>query len=101
MAWVVVSSVVFGVGGAFMKSAEGFQRAWPSVAALACFVVGAALLTMAIKSDGLSTAYSMGLGVEALVSIAIGRYVFGEHLAGSQAVGVALILAGVLAVRVG
>ncbi len=65
MAWVVVSSVVFGVGGAFMKSAEGFHA---------------------------RVAERRGPG---------GRYVFGEHLAGSQAVGVALILAGVLAVRVG
>lgn len=101
MAWVVLSSVTFGLGGAFMKSCDGFARVWPSVAAIACFLVGAVLLTMAIQSDGLTTAYSLGLGVEALVSIALGRYVFGEHLAGAQAFGVVLILAGVLAVRAG
>lgn len=96
-----MSSVTFGFGGAFMKASDGFARAWPSIAAMACFLVGAVLLTMAIQSDGLSTAYCLGLGVEAIVSIALGRYVFGEHLAGMQCVGVVLILAGVLAVRVG
>jgi small multidrug resistance pump len=101
MGWVVAASVTFGLGGAWMKGSDGFARLWPSVAALACFLVGAALLTMAVRSDGLSTAYTLGLGMEALVSIALGRYLFGEHLAGGQAVGVGLILAGVVAVRAG
>jgi multidrug transporter EmrE-like cation transporter len=99
--WVVAASVVFGLGGAFMKASDGFARAWPGVIAILCFVVGAALLTMAVRADGLSVAYTVGLGLEAIVSVALGRYLYGEHLAAAQGVGVGLILLGVLAVRLG
>lgn len=101
MWWILTASGAFGVGGAFMKSSVGFERLGPSIGALICFMIGAALLTMAVRAEGLSSAYTIGLGVEAVISVGIGRWLYDEQLHRPQLVGVALILGGVAAVRAG
>lgn len=99
MVFVVVASLAFGVGGAFMKASNGFTRLWPSVTVAALFVVGSVMLARAIRDDGLSTAYIVGLGVEALVAIGLGLALFGEQLTVPRAAGLLLITAGVAVVR--
>lgn len=99
--WIVLSSLAFGIGGAFMKAADGFARVVPSVMALICFAVGAVLLTMAMRAETLTGAYTVGLGVEAVVSVGLGRWLYGEQLHRPQVIGVLLILGGVAAVRAG
>ena len=47
------------------------------------------------------TTYVLGLGLEALVSIAVGLLLLGEHLSVAQASGIVLILAGLAAIRAG
>jgi small multidrug resistance pump len=101
MFWILTASGAFGVGGAFMKSSSGFERMLPGIVALLCFLVGAALLTMAVRAEGLSTAYTIGLGIEAVLSVFMGRWLYQESLAAPQMLGVAMILGGVAAVRVG
>jgi multidrug transporter EmrE-like cation transporter len=98
---VLAASMAFAVGGAFMKAADGFTRPWPTVAVVALFVLGAFLLTCAVQKSGLSTAYTIGLAVEAIVSIILGVRLFGEHLSPAKLIGVALILVGVAGVRFG
>jgi len=100
MANVVGASLAFSVGGALMKSSNGFNRLAPSIMVGALFVVGAALMAKAVTHDRLSTAFVMGLGVEAIVSVGIGAMVLGERMHLSQWTGVALILIGVGVVRV-
>jgi multidrug transporter EmrE-like cation transporter len=99
--FVVVASLAFATGGALMKVSAGFTRAWPSVAVAALFVLGAFLLARAVGTEGLSTAYTYGLGVEAIMSIVVGMSVFGERLTPVQLVGLALIVVGVAGVRLG
>jgi multidrug transporter EmrE-like cation transporter len=101
VAFVLAASGAFAVGGAFMKASLGFTRVWPSLAVVALFVLGAFLLTRAVQLAGLSTTYAIGLGVEAVMSTILGRYLFGEHLSSSQLLGVSLIVAGVVGVRLG
>lgn len=98
---VVAASVAFGCGGAFMKSADGLSRPWPSAAVVASFLVGAVLLARAVRTEGLAVAYTMGLGVEAVVTLVLARYVFGEHLSVNQLAGIGFIIAGVAGVRWG
>ena len=97
---MILASLAFALGGACMKLSDGFSRPWPS-AAVAVLFLAAVLLGFAIGSEGLSTAYTIGLGIEAVASIALGRWMFGEHLTGTQLVGLVLILAGVVSVRFG
>jgi multidrug transporter EmrE-like cation transporter len=99
--FVVVASLAFGVGGGLMKLSAGPHGAWPVIGAAALFVVGALLLTRAVRTEGLSVAYMAGLGIEGLVSVGIGRYVFAERLTPPQAIGLGLIAIGIASLRLG
>lgn len=101
MGWVIGASAAFGIGGAWMKSADGFEHVVPAALAIAAFVIGALLLIVAVREQGLTSAYTVGLGVEALISVGLGRWMFGERLHTPQTVGVLLIVAGAGALRLG
>jgi multidrug transporter EmrE-like cation transporter len=99
--FIVGASVAFGVAGALMKLSDGLHRAWPTIGIAALFVVGGLLLGRAVSTQGLSVAYMAGLGIEAVLSVAIGRYAFGERVTGPQALGLLLIVAGIASLRFG
>lgn len=101
MAWVLAGSAAFSVGGIFMKSSDGLTRLWPSVSLVVLFIVGAVMLALAVRSQGLSVAYTAGLGVEAVIAVGLGRYLFDEPVRAVQALGIGMILVGVAAVRYG
>jgi multidrug transporter EmrE-like cation transporter len=101
VAAVILASLAFAIGGAFMKASDGFSRPWPSAGVAVLFLAGAVLLGFAVGAEGLSTAYTIGLGIEAVVSIGLGHWMFGERLTAPQVLGVVLILAGVVSVRIG
>ena len=101
MATLILASVAFSAGGAFMKPSGGFTRLGPSLAVVACFLVGAVLLTRAVSQGNLSTTYVIGLGLEALVSVGVGLLLLGERLTALQTVGLACILVGLVVVRTG
>ena len=101
MGYVLAASIAFGVGGALMKVSDGLHRVWPAATIGVLFLVGAVMLGRAVQREGLTVASVAGLGIEAALSVVIGRYVFGEHLTIVQAAGVVLILGGVLSLRLG
>ena len=101
MATIIIGSVAFSIGGAFMRLSEGFTRLWPSVIVATCFVVGAAFLAKAVNRGGLSTTYVIGLGLEALISVGIGLALLGERLTGAQTAGIAIILVGLATLKNG
>jgi small multidrug resistance pump len=101
MATIIIGSVAFSVGGAFMRLSDGFTRLWPSLIVATCFVVGAGFLARAVNHGGLSTTYVIGLGLEALISVGIGLAVLGERLTMAQTAGVAIILVGLATLKHG
>lgn len=84
-----------------MKASHGFTRLSPSLMVVILFVVGAGLLSRAVQRDGLSTAYTLGLGIEAILSIMLGVYLFGEQLSVVKLIGLSLIVVGLAGVRLG
>ncbi len=96
---VAVASLAFGVGGALMKWSDGFSRVVPSLAIGLLFVIGAAAMARAVTADGLSTAFVMGLGIEAVISVALGVAVLGERLRPVEWGGIGLIVVGVTLLR--
>jgi multidrug transporter EmrE-like cation transporter len=101
MATIIIGSVAFSIGGAFMRLSEGFTRLWPSVIVATCFVVGAGFLAKAVNRGGLSTTYVIGLGLEALISVGIGLALLGERLTVAQTAGIAIILVGLATLKHG
>jgi multidrug transporter EmrE-like cation transporter len=101
IATIIIGSLAFSVGGAFMGISDGFTKFWPSVIIVACFVTGAGFLAKAVNRGGLSTTYVVGLGIEALISVGIGLALFGERLTASQSAGVVIILLGLATLKHG
>ena len=94
MLFVLAGSVMFCVGGAFMKASHGFTHLGPSLV-----VVGSVFLCRAVSGQMLSTTLIVGLGIEAVGAVVIGVLVLGERLNSSQAGGIALVISGVALLR--
>ncbi|HEY7627376.1 MAG TPA: SMR family transporter [Ilumatobacteraceae bacterium] len=101
MVSIIVGSLAFSIGGAFMGNSAGFTRLWPSVLVAACFVIGAGFLARAVHEGGLSTTYVLALGVEAIASVTIGLAILGERLTIAQLAGIVIILVGLVTLKHG
>ncbi len=101
MVAIIIGALAFSVGGAFMGDSAGFTRLWPSVIVAVCFVIGSGFLARAVHRGGLSTTYVIGLGFEAVITVAIGLALFGERLSAAQIVGILIILVGLITLKHG
>ncbi len=99
MVEIAVASVAFATGGALMKWSDGFSRLGPSAAVGVLFLLGAAAMARAVTTEGLSSAFVMGLGIEAVVSVAMGVMLLGERLAPVEWGGIGLIVGLLLSRR--
>lgn len=99
MTTILGGSIAFSVGAAFMKSSHGSTRLLPTLAVLLSFSVGAVLLTKAVRLQNTSTTIVMGLGLEAIITVALGICLLGEKLSVTQAAGLFLVLSGIVMVR--
>jgi multidrug transporter EmrE-like cation transporter len=98
---IIIGSLAFSVGAAFMGHSAGFTRLWPSVIVAACFVIGSGFLARAVRRGGLSTTYVIALGVEAVITVGIGLALLGERLNGAQVAGIAIVLVGLVTLKHG
>jgi quaternary ammonium compound-resistance protein SugE len=92
MAWVYLSvaGILEIVWASAMKHSEGFTKLWPTIISLVGMVASMVLLSMAMKTLPLGTAYSVWTGIGAA-----GAFIFGIVVLGEQAT-VGRILAAVL-----
>lgn len=101
MAWVVLFVAgLFEVGWAVgLKYTEGFTRLWPTVGSAASMVVSLGLLGVALRTLPLGTAYAVWTGVGTIGTVLLGIVLFDES-AGALRLGcVALILAGIVGLK--
>ena len=99
MAWsILVLAGLFEVGWAIgLKYADGFTRLWPSVWTVFALVASMWLLALAMRTLPIGTAYSVWVGIGAVLSV-------GYAMAtGVEPVTVArlLLLAGIVAFLIG
>ncbi|MFF0436676.1 DMT family transporter [Streptomyces sp. NPDC004327] len=84
-----------------MKYSEGFSRLWPSLFTGAGYLVSFVLLSRALKTLQIGTAYAIWSGVGTAVVAAIGFLFLGESLGAAKIAGIVLIIAGVVALNLG
>ena len=70
-------------------------------AVVTLFVVGAFFLTRAVERSGLATAYTVGLGIEAILVVTVAVGLLGERPSLTRLIGIVLIIVGVAGVRLG
>lgn len=91
---------LFEIGWAIgLKYTEGFTRLWPSAATLAAMVVSVALLGLAMRELPVGTAYAVWTGIGAAGTVLLGIVLFGDSASALRLGCVALILAGVLGLK--
>jgi quaternary ammonium compound-resistance protein SugE len=101
MAWIILffaglTEVGWAVG---LKYTEGFTRLVPSILTLTCMVGSIGLLGLALKTLPIGTAYAVWTGIGTVGTAALGIYLFGESTAALRLVCIALIVAGIVGLK--
>ncbi|MVW72251.1 quaternary ammonium compound efflux SMR transporter SugE [Bordetella sp. 02P26C-1] len=101
MAWIILLlaglfEVVWAVS---LKYTEGFTRLVPSAITLIGMVVSVWLLSVAMKSLPLGTAYAVWVGIGALGAFICGIVLFQEALSPMRVISVLLIAAGLIGLK--
>ena len=87
------------VGTSLLNASAQFTRPWPTAGMAACYLASFYLLSLAMRDLPMGVVYAVwsGLGI-VLVSL-VGLVAFGQRLDAPALIGIALILAGVVAVN--
>lgn len=101
MAWIylLLAGVLEVVWASLMKASDGFTKPWPTAGTLAFMVVSFGLLSMAMKSLPLGTAYAIWTGIGAVGAFIVGVLVLGEALTPMRVGGVMLIVSGLVVLK--
>ena len=102
MAWAYLFvagllEVVWAIG---LKYTEGFTRLWPSVGTLAAMGASFYLLSTALRTIPVGPGYAGWTGIGAVGASLLGMFVLGEPRDAARLAGVALIVCGIVVLRV-
>lgn len=101
LAWaMLVLAGLLDVGWAIaMKNAEGYTRPGWSIASLVLLAAFVFLLGRALKVLEVGVAYSVWTGIGAAGTFLMGVVLFGESLSAMKLAGIALVLMGIVALK--
>ncbi|QDZ29503.1 quaternary ammonium compound efflux SMR transporter SugE [Noviherbaspirillum sp. UKPF54] len=101
MHWILlILAGLLEVGWAIgLKYSEGFTRLWPSIGTALAMLASVGLLGIAMKSLPVGTAYAVWVGVGAVGTVILGIVLFGESAATARLISVALIVAGIVGLK--
>jgi quaternary ammonium compound-resistance protein SugE len=101
MPWVylAIAGVLEVLWAYSMKKSEGFTLLAPSLVTLAAMIVSFALLSLAMRSLPLGTAYAVWTGIGAVGAFAVGIVVLDEAATLPRLAAAGLIVAGILLMK--
>jgi quaternary ammonium compound-resistance protein SugE len=101
MAWAyLLVAGLFEIGWAVgLKYTQGFSRFLPSLATLASMALSVGFLGLALRNLPLGTAYAVWTGIGVIGTAALGIHLFGEPAAPLRLACIALIVAGIVGLR--
>ena len=101
MAWILlVLAGLFEVGWAIgLKYTQGFSKLWPSLGTVAAMALSFVLLSEAMKSLPVGTAYAVWVGVGAVGTAALGIALFDEPANSGRLISLGLIVLGIVGVN--
>jgi len=82
-----------------LKYTDGFTRLWPSLATVAAMVASFFLLSFALKTIPVGTAYAIWTGIGATGVALIGMVVLGESASLLRILCIGLIVAGIIGLK--
>ena len=101
MAWtyLIIAGLLEIVWAYFMKQSDGFTRLWPSVATLAFMGASFGLLSLAMKSLPIGSAYMVWTGIGAVGAFIVGVTLLQEHLSLVRVIAALMIVGGIVLMR--
>jgi len=101
MAWVLLlaAAALEVVWATALERSDGFTRFWPAFAGVTAAVLSFVLLTFALRTLSMGTAYAVWVGLGALGVAVVGIAALGESAAPARLACLALILAGVIGLK--
>ena len=101
MSWVLLvlaglSEIGWAVG---LKYTEGFTRPLPTVLTVGAMVISLGLLGLAMRTLPVGTAYAVWVGIGAAGTVLLGILVLNEPATAARLISVALIVAGVIGLK--
>ena len=101
MAWalLIVAGLLEVAWAIGLKYTEGLTRLWPSVGTVVAMIGSVVLLGIAMRSLPVGTAYAVWVGIGAVGTVALGIALFGEPAGALRMASVALIVAGIVGVK--
>ncbi|MGC4011052.1 MAG: quaternary ammonium compound efflux SMR transporter SugE [Pseudomonas sp.] len=101
MSWFILFVAgLFEVGWAVgLKYTEGFTRPIPTILTVLAIITSMGLLGVAMRNLPLGTAYAIWTGVGAVGTVIVGIVLFGESMAPVRLLSVALILCGLVGLK--
>ncbi|MEW6022645.1 MAG: multidrug efflux SMR transporter [Pseudomonadota bacterium] len=101
MAWIMlfVAGVLEVVWAYSMKQSEGFTRLLPSVITIVMMGASFGLLSFAMRSIPLGTAYTIWTGIGAVGAFVVGVVVLGENVNATRIIAALLIVSGLVLMK--
>ncbi|MGY1728748.1 DMT family transporter [Geodermatophilus sp. SYSU D01062] len=101
MAWVllVVAGLFETAFAVSLKQSENFTRLWWSIAFVACAAASFLLLSAALRTLPVGTAYAVWTGIGAGGTAVVGMWLLGDPVTTVRIVAILLILGGVVALQ--
>ena len=101
MSWIILFiagllEVVWAIG---LKYTHGFTRLTPSVITVTAMIVSIVLLSWAMRSLPVGTAYAVWTGIGAVGAAIIGILLLGESASLARIASLALIVAGIIGLK--
>lgn len=101
MAWIYLllagaTEIAWAIG---LKHTHGWTRLWPSIFTAALMIVSFGLLSQALKTLPIGTAYAVWTGIGAVGTALVGIFFFDEPKTAVRLLCIALILAGIIGLK--
>ena len=102
MSWIILFFAgLFEVGWAVgLKYTDGFSKPLPTALTIAAMAISLGLLGLTMKELPLGTAYAIWTGVGAVGTVIAGIILFGESMALFRLASVALIICGLVGLKI-
>lgn len=102
MSWfLLLIAGLFEIGWAVgLKYSEGFTRVGVSLATAASMIISLGLLGLSLRTLPLGTAYAVWTGVGTVGTALLGMLLFGDAVSGARLGCIALIVAGIVGLKV-
>jgi quaternary ammonium compound-resistance protein SugE len=101
VAWIYlllagIFEICFAIG---LKYTEGFSRLWPSVGTVVAAGISLWLLTQALRTIPVGTAYAIWTGIGAVGVATLGVLLFAESASPARLLCIAVIVSGVIGLK--